>query len=126
MHGDLHSELRVWNHEYELAGTLDIAEERDDCYIIHDIKTNKEINSTTLKKFSLQVNLYRWMFEDLLKKIGDDRPVYVGNIIHFKQFVNNKKVIPTVLELLDVENEVEILLAERKKEVDMLNKIFLP
>lgn len=124
--GNLHSEIRVWNHEYELSGTLDIAEERDDCYIIHDIKTNKKVDGATLKKFSIQVNLYAWMLTQLLQESNDHRPVKIGNIIHYEKFVDNKKIDPVLLELPNVENDVEELLLERKKEVIMLNKFFLP
>lgn len=124
--GELKSEVLLWSHTLKLAGTCDVivykGTGKEDVYTIHDIKTSTNINEKKLIKFSKQLWLYRELYDEMLRDVEIEdleflsvfegieavpHRVKVGGIIHYKDFVNNRKSRPEFVKALDMAAWVE-------------------
>lgn len=116
--GYLWSEVILHDEEYQLAGMADIIEETEECCYLYDIKTSVLSPKGILaedkrKKFTLQLNFYRFMIERKFKK----RCEIIG-IFWFANYVNLKE--QTKLRFVRIYNDHECikgLLHKRKIEL---------
>lgn len=120
------TEWEVWTEEYKLTGSIDMIFKRksDNTYVIYDWKRSKEIKTnndfatalypmehlpdTNYWHYTLQLNVYRWFLETYYGlKISD---LYLI-ILH----PDNKNFIR--MQLNRLEDEVEIMMAARKRAI---------
>jgi hypothetical protein len=111
--GELDSEVQVWDEAMLLAGTVDIIEKRPDCWVVWDIKTSKSIQGDTLTKYSMQLEIYRRMTEQL-----HGIPAQVGGIIWFADYVRQRERAQLkIVHPADVGSLVDDLLVRRREEL---------
>jgi len=114
--GTLMSEIVVYDKEYLIAGTADILEICDDVIWLWDIKTARSrpkgdrVANDKLKKYSLQLEIYRRLIEKCFKK-----KCKIGGIIWLKdysQHLENTEL--KVFSVNEVRKDVDYILYERK------------
>lgn len=112
--GKLLSETLVYDTKYRIAGTIDILEDLGDMMYLYDIKTSNKISDDKLKKFSLQLEIYKRLATSFFNK-----PVKPVSIVWFKDYVVRRR--HSKLELvrpMKCKKAVDRLLAKRLKELE--------
>lgn len=110
--GNLLSEVRLWSHKLKIAGTCDLITEKEvdgvQVYTIYDFKTSTSINRWKLEKYAKQLWLYKTLLEEMLADDAEyDKELFggldvccmpsevkVGGIIHFVDYINNRREAP--------------------------------
>jgi PD-(D/E)XK nuclease superfamily len=124
--GELYSEQLVYSHKLKLAGTLDIisdwkgedAVEGTRVLCVYDIKTSTSINQKKLEKYSKQIYLYAALLKETRDEeqqhdltlfegtsfnvVPEEEEIKVGYIIHYKDYVNNRKEKPLALKPINM------------------------
>lgn len=126
--GKLHSETLLWSRKLRLAGTCDIISEWYDnktevqVFSIFDVKTSSSLDYK-MEKFSKQMWLYAFMLEECLQEnekkdkemLGETevetvkRKIKASGIIHYKDYLHNRKEKPTFVAALDMKEYVTSL-----------------
>ncbi len=107
------SEKLLWDEKFLIAGTADLLVETDGCYEIWDIKTNKKMDNKKILQYSMQLTLYQMFAKNFY-----DKPIKLGGIIHFDNFVKNKQnTLVNIIKPVKCLEEVGTLLKDRLKEI---------
>jgi len=113
--GKLSSEVRVYDSDYLIAGTIDIIEECDDALYLYDLKTYKIINDERIKKMSIQLEIYKRLIEKMYNK-----PTKIMGGLVFEGFVEQKENTKLVfVPGLDKTEFVDQMFENRKRELGL-------
>jgi hypothetical protein len=113
--GSLLSEQKIYHEEYLVAGTADLIEDMGDYFWLWDIKTSTNVGSDKLKKFSMQLEIYKRLIEHLYKK-----ECKLGGIIWFEEYVRDKdKTKLNILKPIECKKAVDVILNKRKQFVSL-------
>lgn len=120
--GKLESEVLLFSHSLKIAGTCDVIQREIrngiDTRVIFDIKTSATINEYKLVKFSKQLWLYKELLNEMLCELAIEdmtffgglfenevpHVVKVGGIVHYKDYLHNRKSRPEFVKCLDMSN----------------------
>jgi len=116
--GHVWSEIILHSEEYLIAGMADIVEELPDICYLYDIKTSVsspkgDLASFKLEKFTLQLNMYKYLIQKLFNK-----PCKVMAVFWFADYVNQKE--KTKMKVIPIEDNLKLiegLLHSRKVEL---------
>jgi len=108
--GQILTEQIIWDEELLIAGKADLLEVFDNKIYLYDIKTSNTVSTEKLEKFSIQLNLYKRLTENVFKK-----PVIIIGIIHFVNFINcREKTQMKILKPLLVNDKVNNIIQKRR------------
>lgn len=107
------SEKLLWNEDLLIAGTADLIVEKDDCYEIWDVKTNKKLDDSKLLQYSMQLTFYQ-----IFAKKFYNKPIRLGGIVYFDNFfVNRENTKMSIIKPIPCIDRVKQLLVERHQEI---------
>ena len=109
------SEKMLWDHEYKIAGTIDVYEDHGKYFNIFDFKTNKKftfnneygnrmlppLNHITVSEYSgysLQLSLYAYMQEKLTGQRVGELACFYFDKVQFKWFKYNTPYLKNDVE----------------------------
>jgi len=111
--GKLKTELKVWDEDLLIAGTVDLLEDCGNYFWLWDLKTSKKLSDDRLIKFSMQLELYKRLVEKKFKK-----SVKIGGIIFFENYVKLRKNTKiSIFPVLNCTKAINNIISNRKKEL---------
>lgn len=110
--GKMECEKITWITALRLAGTVDMSEYKGSYIRIWDLKTCRKLAKDKIKKFSVQLEIYRRAKEE-----REGVPVRIGGIIWLPNLQENNSALPQIVPAVDCSKDVATILQARREQL---------